>query len=80
MRSNFELGCSANRVLAQFAQCGEPPFDAQQDVARARSDSGTLVLNIRPASIAHSGDFHECGLARFTEVSEMCLNALHERI
>src|SRR6516165_4084956 len=52
---------------------------AEQDAARARFHSGTVLLDIRSAGFAHHSDPHESRLARVAETIEMCLHAFGKR-
>ena len=54
-------------------------LDAEDDAACARPYGGTVLLDIRSAGFAHSGDLHEGCLARRAETIEMRLNAFGKR-
>ena len=54
-------------------------LDAEEDAACARFHSGTVLMDIRPAGVAHRGDPHQSRLTLLSETSEMRLNAFGER-
>jgi len=76
--SHSALGRLADGILARLAQSRVMLFDAEQDTTRARLEAGALLLDIRPAGFAHSGDLHERSLAWLSERLEIRLDAFGE--
>ena len=66
-------GGAANCGLARLAQIGKVFFDAQEQATGTKFDAGTLLPNVCPTDVKHSGDLHEPSLTRLTEFLEMCI-------
>jgi len=80
MRRQFALGRSADRLFARVTEVGIVFLDANQEATRARRDGRAMLPDIRAAGLDYCGYSHKRRLARLSQILEMCLNALDERI